>query len=223
LTNPFQYTGRDFDSETGLRYYRARYYDPVVGRFISEDPTGFDAGINFYAYVSNRPTGLRDPGGMNAGTMTFPVVSGGITVCFASGVCETVIVATGTVVGAGAVIYMLAQAKPQIKDWKKRQCGDNCGPILDLIYARMEEIKRRYYQMMTDPLNQFNMFYSQPDPFRPWTGTWIGHGTALLSEQRGLIGDIATAKILGCPVPPEAYALAYAPVPLFPGWKGFKP
>jgi RHS repeat-associated protein len=32
-TNPFQYTGRDFDSETGLRYYRARYYDPAIGRF----------------------------------------------------------------------------------------------------------------------------------------------------------------------------------------------
>ena len=32
--NPFQYTGRDFDSETGLRYYRARYYDPAIGRFI---------------------------------------------------------------------------------------------------------------------------------------------------------------------------------------------
>ena len=36
--NPFQYTGRDFDSETGLRYYRARYYDQNVGRFLSEDP-----------------------------------------------------------------------------------------------------------------------------------------------------------------------------------------
>ena len=34
--NPFQYTGRDFDRETGLRYYRARYYDRAIGRFISE-------------------------------------------------------------------------------------------------------------------------------------------------------------------------------------------
>jgi len=40
LTNPFQYTGRESDSETGLYYYRARCYDPNPGRFLSEDPLG---------------------------------------------------------------------------------------------------------------------------------------------------------------------------------------
>ena len=38
LVNPFQYTARESDTETGLYYYRARYYDPSSGRFISEDP-----------------------------------------------------------------------------------------------------------------------------------------------------------------------------------------
>src|SRR6266404_2978415 len=47
LTNPFQYTARELDSETGLYFYRARYYDPNVGRFLSEDPSDFDGGINF--------------------------------------------------------------------------------------------------------------------------------------------------------------------------------
>ena len=47
LTNPFRYTARDFDSETNLYYYRARYYDSGVGRFISEDPLGFGQGVNF--------------------------------------------------------------------------------------------------------------------------------------------------------------------------------
>ncbi len=47
--------------ETGLYYYRARYYDPTVGRFISEDPIGFGGGINFYAYVRNDPVILTDP------------------------------------------------------------------------------------------------------------------------------------------------------------------
>ena len=64
ITNPFQYTGREFDPETGLYYYRARYYDPVSGRFLSEDPIGFAGGINFYAYVRNNPVGLRDPKGL---------------------------------------------------------------------------------------------------------------------------------------------------------------
>ena len=44
LTNPFQYTGRELDSESSLSYMRARYFDPSTGRFISEDPLGFDSG-----------------------------------------------------------------------------------------------------------------------------------------------------------------------------------
>ena len=64
LANPFQYTAREFDTETGLYYYRARYYDPQIGRFISEDPPGFKGGINFYAYVQNSPTRLSDPLGL---------------------------------------------------------------------------------------------------------------------------------------------------------------
>jgi RHS repeat-associated protein len=64
LTNPFQYTGRDYDPETGLRFYRARYYDPSVGRFLNEDPAGFGGGINVYAYVKNDPADFTDPTGL---------------------------------------------------------------------------------------------------------------------------------------------------------------
>jgi RHS repeat-associated protein len=63
VTNPYQYTGRDYDPETGLRYYRAGYYDPASGRFISEDPIGFRAGINMFEYVHNNPTNSIDPSG----------------------------------------------------------------------------------------------------------------------------------------------------------------
>jgi RHS repeat-associated protein len=64
VTNPFQFTGREFDSETGLYYYRARYYDPVVGRFLSEDPIQFAGGFDFYAYAENDPTISVDPSGL---------------------------------------------------------------------------------------------------------------------------------------------------------------
>ena len=47
LGNYFQYTGREFDTETNIYYYRARYFDPSVGRFLSEDPIRFLGGINF--------------------------------------------------------------------------------------------------------------------------------------------------------------------------------
>jgi len=69
LTNSFRYTGREFDSETGLYYYRARYYDPAAGRFLREDPLGFRGGINKYAYVSNSAPNFRDPRGLCGGTL----------------------------------------------------------------------------------------------------------------------------------------------------------
>ena len=51
--------------ESFSSYYRARYYDPVAGRFISEDPTGFQAGVDFYSYAINRPVLLNDPTGLD--------------------------------------------------------------------------------------------------------------------------------------------------------------
>jgi hypothetical protein len=45
-------------------YYRARYYDPMVGRFISEDPLGFQGSKQFYKYVGNSPVNAIDPSGL---------------------------------------------------------------------------------------------------------------------------------------------------------------
>jgi len=66
ITNPFQYTGRELDSETGLYYYRSRYYDTIAGRFIREDPLRFKAGINYYRYTKNSPVNFADPHGLYA-------------------------------------------------------------------------------------------------------------------------------------------------------------
>jgi RHS repeat-associated protein len=64
VVNPFRYTARELDSETGLMYYRARYYEPTLGRFLSEDPLRFGAGdTDFYSYVHNGPLIYRDPSG----------------------------------------------------------------------------------------------------------------------------------------------------------------
>ncbi len=62
--NPYVYTGREYDADD-LYYYRARYYDPTIKRFLGEDPIGFLAGdANFYRYVSNHPTNAVDPSGL---------------------------------------------------------------------------------------------------------------------------------------------------------------
>jgi RHS repeat-associated protein len=60
----YAFTGREWDAEIGLYYYRARYYDPQAARFISEDPSSLGGGTNLYSYVRNAPTTWMDPFGL---------------------------------------------------------------------------------------------------------------------------------------------------------------
>jgi len=65
VEQPYTYTGRELDSETGLYYYRARYYDAATGRFLQKDPIGLGGGdVNFYNYVRSNPPRLTDPFGL---------------------------------------------------------------------------------------------------------------------------------------------------------------
>jgi RHS repeat-associated protein len=61
----YGYTGREPDA-TGLIHYRARYYHPGIGRFVSRDPLGLSAGINPYAYAEGNPVLFNDPDGLMA-------------------------------------------------------------------------------------------------------------------------------------------------------------
>ena len=79
----FKYTGEQLESETGLQLNRARYYDPVHGRWTSQDPLGFQGGdANLYRYVDNDPTGAIDPDGLQSYKSAFyervPLYKGGL-------------------------------------------------------------------------------------------------------------------------------------------------
>ena len=65
--NPYAFTGRRYDPEAGLYYYRARYYDFATGRFLQPDPLGYADGPNLYAYVGNSPLSWADPSGLCKG------------------------------------------------------------------------------------------------------------------------------------------------------------
>jgi RHS repeat-associated protein len=77
-TNSYTFTGRETDG-LGIDYYRARYYNPTVGRFLSEDPMGFTGGgTNFYAYTGDNPTDFDDPFGLKPKNPPTPCAGMGV-------------------------------------------------------------------------------------------------------------------------------------------------
>ncbi|QCI28941.1 RHS repeat-associated core domain-containing protein [Caminibacter pacificus] len=135
--NPYTYTGREYDSEE-LYYYRARYYDPTIQRFLSEDPIGFASGdFNFYRYVGDNPVNFVDPSGE---------------------FLQYVIIGLGTAWG----IYEFYQKVKVYFDFAKNTSNNfsgkqkeekNCSAIKDLIkrYECYDKVRKKYlYKQIND-------------------------------------------------------------------------
>lgn len=109
----YQFTGREFDSFSGLQFSRARWYDSNLGRFISEDPIGFRGGdVNLYGYVRNQPLWFRDPRGLQPGadvlanpsSLQILAQSAAALAAAAGAVASSPVVVAGAGAAAGAML-----------------------------------------------------------------------------------------------------------------------
>jgi RHS repeat-associated protein len=75
-----RFPGQFYDKETNLFYNNARYYDPMVGRYITSDPIGIQGGINTYTYALNQPVRYADPSGLQVCVMML-TPTGPVPVC----------------------------------------------------------------------------------------------------------------------------------------------
>jgi RHS repeat-associated protein len=107
------FAGRELDSLTGLYYVRARWYDPAVGRWASEDPSGLGPDTNPYRYVANSPVNYTDPSGLVGENWIIETVGGQIV--------KIVVPYVGEFVGATAVEDAVAAVAPELEAYENLQ------------------------------------------------------------------------------------------------------
>ncbi|MGO9020297.1 MAG: RHS repeat domain-containing protein [Syntrophobacteraceae bacterium] len=162
VPQPFKYVGQYgvMAEPNGLYYMRARYYDPNVGRFISEDPLGFGGGdVNLYAYVKNNPVNRADPFGLDGDVIgglpsAWPVVVGAGQ-AFAKAVAGAVSgsVVVGAVVVGGVIVgtpSSIAEEPAVPSSAERNSVGDSCDKNDDLNDHCQEHFQRCLMTSLAD-------------------------------------------------------------------------
>lgn len=117
----FRYTGRRYDPETGLYYYRARYYAPQIGRFLQTDPVGYKDDFDLYTYVGNDPLDKTDPTGNQ-------IAEGALVAgCAAAPEVCAVVAVVGVLAGGAAVEHAVQNSSNQDSGEKKQDSNSNSG------------------------------------------------------------------------------------------------
>jgi RHS repeat-associated protein len=109
----YSWTGRELDEETGWYYHRARYYSPLIRRFVQEDPIGYEGSANLYAYVEGQVLEATDPSGTMMKNVTPSGGVGGLPGAGTGGYDQL-----SAVFGSGAGYIARAQARLRLTTFK---------------------------------------------------------------------------------------------------------
>jgi RHS repeat-associated protein len=213
IGNPWMFTGRQDDEETGLYFYRARYIDPNQGRFVSRDPIGIwgrPGGLgNGYAYVGNSPSNHSDP-------------SGQFTICYDS---NTNIVTVTCVDGTGETLDASTASSDQISSFllgAPAFCQGHGGLVVETpvlaapgrsgvqIGTSVGVALARPYTGPVASLNSStdgSTLFTDYTPFASVTGTPIGGPLLLTQASSGGVGSSVISLPTEPAEPPELYCL----------------
>ncbi len=187
--NPFLFTARRFDSETGLYHYRARMYNPYIGRFLQTDSA--QQGMNLYRYCSNDPVNFVDPSGL-------------VAVAFYDGSDPGGISPVGPLIdGAGFKHMAEASGCDYVFDMmdSARLLYDTVG---DYIIAKLEQLKEKDVKITEIYFfdHGWNGELAELDPNSGWITTEISEGGFTLGNEvytvdgRGYAGSDALSNYL---------------------------
>ncbi|MEM7477703.1 MAG: RHS repeat-associated core domain-containing protein [Planctomycetota bacterium] len=173
VTSPYTYTGRRFDSESGLYYYRARYYDAKLGRFLSRDPIGFEGSQwNLYEYVNCAPLAWTDPFGLQIALDTVngsvpqiiaKVIAGEITVAEMAQITGMSVTAAQAAIEAAVT---LAAAQKIIERAQAQSKGSNpCEKAISALNQALKSLRslrkviKQHNDKIADPTKHMKKWY----------------------------------------------------------------
>lgn len=137
VRQPFRFPGQYYDEETGLHYNRARYYSPLLGRYLSRDPVDLVGGINLYAYVNNDPINGSDPLGLfdwgAAALLTGGIVLGAVVTAVL--LPEIALTAAG-LLAAAAVVTAAALVAGSVAALATDVTTDGCVPCMKAAFEK---------------------------------------------------------------------------------------